>query len=80
MGIKPTPGCSDIGPEFDRLKDVMNRKIRKGDAFPISRDLLLRHDSAAQKATVKSVKWATGGVSFVLPGAQGSLASSTIAW
>ncbi|KAJ5041853.1 hypothetical protein NUH16_003258 [Penicillium rubens] len=22
MGIKPTPGCSDIGPEFDRLKDV----------------------------------------------------------
>ncbi|CAP87027.1 Pc24g01190 [Penicillium rubens Wisconsin 54-1255] len=20
MGIKPTPGCSDIGPEFDRLK------------------------------------------------------------
>jgi hypothetical protein len=35
------------------------------DAFPIARGLLLRHDSAARKATVK---WTTGGVSFVLPG------------
>jgi hypothetical protein len=39
--------------------------------------LLLRHDSAARKATVK---WMTRGDLFVLPGALGHLASSTKAW
>jgi hypothetical protein len=40
--------------------------MRKGVTFQMSRGLLLRHDSAAPKATVKKT---TGVVLFALPGA-----------
>jgi hypothetical protein len=36
-----------------RLELVMDRNMRKGDALPTPRGLLLHHDSAARKATVK---------------------------
>ena len=30
MGIKPTPGCSDTGPEFDRLKTIKAISLNAG--------------------------------------------------